>query len=169
MALRNTEEAKELAKALHLLAATIVPCKRCGGLADVREASVCTICADTKRDATLLAVVARVPDMLAFEKSGAWRGRYFVLGQLVSPIEGTRIEDLPHASRRETIDDGVAEVLLALPSSVSGDTTGMFLARELRESGVKISMIARGVSYGGDLEFADAMTLARAVQGRVAP
>jgi recombination protein RecR len=144
------------------------PCERCGNVAEVRDAhSVCDVCLDTKRDTKVLCVVARVHDLLAIERAGAMRGRYFVLGRLLSPLEGIAPEDLPIGRLAERIrSDGVNEVIVATPPSVDGEATALLLKRELEPLGAIVTRIASGVPHGGDLEFADPITMARALAGR---
>jgi recombination protein RecR len=116
-----------------------------------------------------LCIVARVQDLLAIERSGSMRGRYFVLGRLLSPLEGIDAEDLPLDALRSRIrapESPVSEVLIATPPSVDGEATALFLARELSAAGLSVSRIASGVPHGGDLEFADQVTLGRAIEGR---
>lgn len=158
-----------LAKALEELHERVKPCERCGNLAEVESGAVvlCEVCADNRRDPSLLCVVARVQDLSAIERSGAMRGRYFVLGKLVSPLEGVGPDDLPLDRLRARIaEDGVKEVIVATPPSVDGEATALLLARELAQSGAQISRIASGVPHGSDLEFADQVTLGRAIAGR---
>lgn len=160
-----------LGDALRELHARVRGCARCGNLAEVvpglEEAPICEICADGRRDATVLCVVARVQDLAAIERSGAMRGRYFVLGRLVSPLEGIGPEDLPLERLRARIaEDGVKEVIIATPPSVDGEATSLFLARELASLGLSISRIASGVPHGSELEYADQVTLGRAISGR---
>lgn len=163
--------ATSLAKALDELHERVRPCERCGNLAEVEPghegAITCDICQDNRRDASLLCVVARVQDLSAIERSGAMRGRYFVLGKLVSPLEGVGPDDLPLERLKERIaDDSVKEVIVATPPSVDGEATALLLSRELSGSGASISRIASGVPHGSDLEFADQVTLGRAIAGR---
>jgi recombination protein RecR len=128
---------------------------------------MCRICTDPRRDPSLLCVVARVQDLLAIERSGAMRGRYFVLGRLLSPLDGIGPEELPVEALRARLEaDGVREVILATPPSVDGEATALLLSRELGRVGVGVSRIASGVPHGGDLEFADQITLGRAIDGR---
>lgn len=158
-----------LAKALEELHERVKPCERCGNLAEVEVGApvLCEVCADHRRDPSLLCVVARVQDLSAIERSGAMRGRYFVLGKLVSPLEGVGPDDLPLDRLRARItEDGVKEVIVATPPSVDGEATALLLARELAPSGAQISRIASGVPHGSDLEFADQVTLGRAIAGR---
>lgn len=166
--------AQSLGKALEELHLRVRPCVRCGNLAECEPTQteadappICDVCADTRRDASLLCVVARVQDLAAIERSGAMRGRYFVLGKLVSPLEGVGPDDLPLERLRARIaDDGVKEIIVATPPSVDGEATALLLARELAPLGVTISRIASGVPHGSDLEFADQVTLGRAIAGR---
>jgi recombination protein RecR len=163
------EVAMALGAALSELHAYVKPCARCGNLAEVREGEppTCDVCADPRRDASLLCVVARVQDLSAIERSGAMRGRYFVLGKLVSPLEGVGPEDLPlDALKKRIADDGVREVIVATPPSVDGEATALLLTRELASTGASVSRIASGVPHGSDLEFADQVTLGRAIAGR---
>ena len=120
-----------------------------------------------RRDQSLLCVVARVQDLLAIERSGAMRGRYFVLGRLLSPLDGVGPDELPLVELGRRIQaDAVREVIVATPPSVDGEATALLLARELGKSGIRVSRIASGVPHGGDLEFADQITLGRAIDGR---
>jgi recombination protein RecR len=161
--------ARALGAALTELRDKVRPCERCGHVAQLDDEghARCSICTDRRRDATLVCVVARVQDLLAIERSGAMRGRYFVLGKLLSPLEGIGAEDLPiEALRHRILEDGVSELLVATPPSVDGEATALWLAREFGPSGVKVTRIASGVPHGGDLEFADQVTLGRAIEGR---
>lgn len=145
----------------------IAPCARCGGLAErpAEGEAVCEICTDTKRDAGLLCLVAGVQDLLAMERSGAWRGRYFVLGRLVSPLEGVDVNDLPLDRLQAAVADGVREVVLALPASVEGQATALALRRHL--GSVRVTRLAQGMAHGAVLEYADQMTVREALAGRV--
>lgn len=158
----------DLSSELATLRQRIRPCQNCGNLSEVEDGrAICTICSDTRRDAHLLCIVARVQDLLAIERSGAMRGRYFVLGRLLSPLDGIGPSDLPLAELRARLEsDGTTEVILATPPSVDGEATALLLARDLSERGISFSRIASGVPHGGDLEFADQITLGRAIDGR---
>jgi recombination protein RecR len=160
-----------LAKALEELHERVRPCERCGNLAEVEpgapEPLLCEVCSDPRRDPALLCVVARVQDLSAIERSGAMRGRYFVLGKLVSPLEGVGPDDLPIEKLKQRIrEEGIREVIVATPPSVDGEATALLLSRELATSGAQVSRIASGVPHGSDLEFADQVTLGRAISGR---
>ena len=159
----DPEVAQALGRALVELHQHVRPCERCGNLAEVEVVDapvVCEVCADPRRDPTLLCVVAKVSDLSAIERSGAMRGRYFVLGRLVSPLDGIGPDDLPLERLSARIrEDGVREVIVATPPSVDGEATALLLARELEALGVTLSRIASGVPHGSELEFADQVTL----------
>lgn len=160
--------ASDLGTELSTLTAKVRPCERCGNLAEVRPEGpvVCTVCRDSRRDQSLLCVVAKVQDVIAIERSGAMRGRYFVLGRLLSPLDGVGPAELPlGALQRRVEEDGVKEVILATPPSVDGEATALLLARELGQR-VRVTRIASGVPHGGDLEYSDQITLGRAITGR---
>ena len=144
------------------------PCQRCGNVAELAgQSALCTVCTDSKRDEKVLCVVARVHDLMAIERAGTMRGRYFVLGRLLSPLEGIGPDDLPIARLIDRIrEDGVAEVIVATPPSVDGEATALWLKRELGPLGIAVTRIASGVPHGGDLEFADPITMGRALAGR---
>ena len=160
--------ARSLGAELTVLRDEVGPCERCGNVAEIREGqALCDVCTDGKRDAKVLCVVARVHDLMAIERAGSMRGRYFVLGKLLSPLEGIGPEDLPLGRLIERIrGDGVTEVIVATPPSVDGEATGLLLKRELAPLGVTVTRIASGVPHGGDLEFADPITMGRALAGR---
>jgi recombination protein RecR len=160
--------AGELGRELSELSEHVRACERCGNLADVvDEHAVCVICRDRRRDPRLLCIVHRIQDLLAIERSGAMRGRYFVLGRLLSPLDGIGPDQLPLSRLFERIaEDAVTEVIVATPPSVDGEATALFLARELAAQALRVTRIASGVPHGGDLEFADQVTLGRAIDGR---
>jgi recombination protein RecR len=159
---------RDLGSGLATLRDELGPCERCGNVAEIHEGhAVCDVCADGKRDAHVLCVVARVHDLMAIERAGAMRGRYFVLGRLLSPLEGIGPDDLPMAKLMDRIrTDGVTEVIVATPPSVDGEATALLLKREVAPLGVTLTRIASGVPHGGDLEFADPITMGRALAGR---
>jgi recombination protein RecR len=166
----DTRVAQDLAAELATLHDELAPCHRCGNIAEVTipgTLAVCEICGDHKRDSSILCVVSRVHDLMAIERSGSMRGRYFVMGKLLSPLDGVGPEDLPLARLQARIrDDVVSEVIVATPPSVDGEATALLLRRELAALGVKMTRIASGVPHGGDLEFADPITMGRAMSGR---
>jgi recombination protein RecR len=160
--------ARDLGGELATLRDELGPCGDCGNIAELVEGrAVCDICADAKRDRKLLCVVARVHDLMAIERTGSMRGRYFVLGRLLSPLEGIGPEDLPIGRLADRIrSDAVTEVIVATPPSVDGEATALLLKRELAPLGPTMTRIASGVPHGGDLEFADPITMGRALAGR---
>jgi recombination protein RecR len=171
MHLLTTDEsvARDLGEELLSLHEHVRPCERCGHLADRRDdgSALCAVCSDPQRDATVLCVVAKVQDLLAIERSGAMRGRYFVLGKVLSPLEGVVASDIPvDRLRRRIVEDGVREVIVATPPSVDGEATALFLAQELADLEVVLTRLASGVPHGGDLEYADQITIGRAIDGR---
>lgn len=167
---QETDLPRRLAEELVSLSTHLGPCERCGHIAEIGapgDPVWCTICLDNKRDPRLLCVVARVQDLLAIERSAAMRGRYFVLGRLLSPLEGIGPEDLPLETLKRRLDEGeITELVVATPPSVDGEATALLLAREFAGRSIRISRIASGVPHGGDLEFADQITLGRAIEGR---
>lgn len=161
--------AAELGRELIELKTHLTRCSRCGHLAESIPGTdaLCSICDDPRRDASLLCVVSRVQDLLAVERSMAMRGRYFILGRLLSPLDGVGPDAIPVERLKGVIlDQGVVEVIIATPPSVEGEATALYLARELDQFDVRISRIASGVPHGSDLEFADQITLGRAIAGR---
>jgi recombination protein RecR len=165
----DTGLSHQLGKVLSDLDERIRPCDNCRNIAEVRddESAVCSICSDPRREASLLCIVGRIPDLLAIEASGAMRGRYFVLGRLLSPLDGVGPDELPLAQLRAQLAlQNVTEVILATPPSIDGEATALLLAQELSQQGIAISRIASGVPHGGELEFADRITLGRAIGGR---
>jgi recombination protein RecR len=162
--------AQDLGGEIARLHDTMRPCVRCGNIAELEtpdEEPVCAICRDSKRDDHLLCVVARVHDLRAIERAGAMRGRYFVLGKLLSPLEGVGPDELPITKLKTRIErEGITEVIVATPPSVDGEATALLLKRELAPLGVSMTRIASGVPHGGDLEFADPITMGRALAGR---
>ena len=159
-----TEISTTLADALLRARRTIQFCRDCGGLT---EKQPCVICDDHRRDRTLLCVVERPVDILAIEKSGTFRGQFHVLGGKLSPLNGVGPEDLRIAQLAKRIpQQGVKEIILALPSDVEGDATCHYLAKILATTDVRVSRIAQGLPAGSGLEYADELTLSRALEGR---
>lgn len=165
----DSELAQCMGNELLALRTRLGTCELCGYVAELPESGPvrCGICCDPKRDSSLLCVVARLQDLIAIERSGAMKGRYFVLGRLLSPLDGIGPEALPVERLLKLIESQqVTEVILATPPSVEGEATALFISGELTRSGVTVSRIASGVPHGGDLEFADQITLGRAIWGR---
>jgi recombination protein RecR len=158
------ERVRVLSEALMFARERIVACERCGGLT---ECQPCRICSDGRRDAGLLCVVERPTDILSFEKSGAFRGRYHVLGGKLSPLDGVGPEDLRIRELEARMSEGpVREVVVALSGDVEGEATANYLTEILRGRNCRLTRIAQGLPAGGGLEYADDLTLMRAMQGR---
>ena len=139
-------------------------CGRCGNL---DTADPCAICADSRRDSTRLCVVEDVADLWAIERSGAFAGRYHVLGGTLSALEGTGPEELRiEALVARVAAEGVKEAILALPATVEGQTTAHYLADRLGQSGVEVTRLAQGVPMGGELDYLDEGTLTAALAAR---
>lgn len=144
----------------------------CGVCCDLTERDPCAVCADARRDAGLVCVVAQPQDVVAVERTGGYRGRYHVLHGLLSPLDGIGPDDLRVAELVRRCADGVGggqtvtEVILATSSTVEGEATAVYLSKLLRPLGVRTSRIATGVPIGGELEYADQLTLVRAIDGR---
>ncbi len=139
----------------------------CSVCFNIGVAPRCPICADATRDATVICVVEDARDIVAVERTREFRGRYHVLGGALNPIEGVGPEQLRLRELLARIDaEGVHEVILCTNPNLEGDTTAMYLARLLQPLGVKVTRIASGLPVGGDLEYADELTLGRALEGR---
>jgi recombination protein RecR len=153
-----------LADALSAAAQRVKTCSTCGSL-DTQDP--CAICSDPSRDGTLLCVVEEVGSVWAMERASAFRGRYHVLGGLLSALDGVGPEALRvGALVSRATEEGVGEVILALPATVDGQTTAHYLADSLAKAGVAITMLARGVPVGGELDWLDDGTIAQAMRAR---
>ena len=153
-----------LGKAIAEAAATVSLCPVCG---NVDTQSPCTICRDSSRDASLLVVVEEVGDLWALERAGATKGRYHVLGGVLSPLDGIGPDDLNIASLAGRVrEGGVKEVILAMNATVEGQTTAHYITDTLAGSGAKITRLAHGVPVGGELDYLDDGTLAAAMKSR---
>ncbi len=159
------ETATRLAEAIRSVRERVIACGVCGTLTDEDP---CAICRDPRRDASLLCVVEEAADVTAIERAGRFRGRYHVLGGRLSPLEGIG----PEALRLDRLVDrvangaGVREVIIATNPSMEGEVTATFLQQVLRPTGVRVTRIARGLPVGGDLEYADGVTIAQALLAR---
>ena len=139
-------------------------CATCGALT---EQSPCPICNDTRREGSLICLVERAVDILSIEKSGTFRGKFHVLGGKISPLDGVEPEDLRIADLEQRLArEPIREVVIALGTDVEGDATSYYLAKRLARPGLKISRIAYGLPAGSGLEYADELTLSRALEGR---
>jgi recombination protein RecR len=141
----------------------------CSVCMNITEADPCALCADARRDAAMICVVAGPSDVVAIDRGGHFRGRYHVLHGLLSPLEGIGPDDLRIADLVRRLDagaGGVEEIIIATSASVEGEATAMYLARLLKPLGVRVSRIASGIPVGGELEYSDQATIARALNGR---
>ena len=159
------EAAERLAQAIRRVRAQVVACGACGNLSDEDP---CAICRDPRRDATLLCVVEEAKDVAAIERAGRYRGRYHVLGGRVSPLDGVGPDALRIVPLVERVRNGsgVREVIVATNPSMEGEVTATYLQQVLRPTGVRVTRIARGLPVGGDLEYADGVTIAQALDAR---
>ena len=155
---------KQLAEAILSARDRVRSCEVCGALT---EKSPCALCQDSRRDASLVCIVERPVDIISLEKSGTFRGQYHVLGGKLSPINGVEPEDLRIGELERRLADGrIKEIVMALGTDVEGDATGYYLAKRLAREGLRITRIAHGLPAGTGLEFADELTLSRALEGR---
>ncbi|MCP9236387.1 recombination mediator RecR [Lewinella sp. JB7] len=161
---RPTEDSVQLARAIARMRENIQHCITCGNLSDQ---NVCSICRDQRRDKSTICVVESIRDVMAIEETQQYRGVYHVLGGVISPIEGIGPADLnidtlvQRAAAQE-----VQEVIMAISPTIEGDTTIFYINKQLTEADVQVSSIARGVSFGGELEYADEVTLGRSIVAR---
>lgn len=158
------QDALALASAIGEAKERVRFCDLCHNLS---EAERCTICADPRRDGTIVCVVEEPRDIVAVEKTAGFNGRYHVLGGAINPMEGIGPDQLKVRELLDRLDaEGVAEIILCTNPNLEGDTTAMYLARLLTPLGVRVTRIASGLPVGGDLEYADELTLGRALEGR---
>ena len=162
---REPEYAERLGTALQALRRDVKYCRTCHNICDT---DLCDICADTSRDRSTVCVVENVKDVMTVENTAQFRGLYHVLGAIISPIDGIGPADLEIESLVKRVAEGeVREVVLALSTTMEGDTTNFFIYRKLSAYPVRVTVIARGVSIGDELEYADEVTLGRSILNRV--
>ena len=160
----SVEDTSRLTVAIDEMKAKVRFCDRCFNLA---EGDLCVVCTDDRRDASVLCVVEDPRDIVAVERTGEFRGRYHVLGGAISPIEGIGPDQLRVRELLVRLEpEGVEEVILATNPNIEGEATAMYLARLLAPLGMDVTRIASGLPVGGDLEYADELTLGRALEGR---
>jgi len=161
---RPVEEVRELADSLLGVKSNIVHCSRCFNVTDIDP---CRICADPARDSRLLCIVEEPNDLLAMERTGEFHGRYHVLLGALSPLDGIGPEDLKLRELFQRLDrEPAEEIILATNPNVEGEATAIYLAKLLKPFGARLTRIARGLPVGGDLEYADQVTLSKALEGR---
>ena len=158
-----------LALAITRMRTEIRYCKTCHNISDNEE---CSICSSHRRDTSIICVVEDIRDVLAIENTNQFQGKYHVLGGVISPIQGIgpdeiKIETLIYRVEQASSDSPVREIILALSATMEGDTTAFYLAKRLKEKGVKVSTISRGIPVGGELEFTDEVTLGRSIMTRI--
>lgn len=158
------ERSLRLAKALEVLAERVHPCPRCHNLT---EQDLCAICSDPRRDASVICAVEEASDIGAIERSAEYRGAYHVLGGRLSPLDGVTASDLAIEDLVRRVEEGgVREVILATNPSIEGEATALYVQQALASTRVRVTRIARGLPVGGDLEYADGVTIAQALVAR---
>ena len=158
----DIEDIKNLSEAITNIKKNIIFCDCCGIMT---ENTICEICTDSDREDSVICVVEEPQDIYAFEKTNSFKGRYHVLGGVLSPLDGVGPDDLNLKSLYARVEHGM-EIILATNPSIEGDTTSLYLAKMLENLGAKVTRLARGLPVGSDLEYMDELTLARAMAGR---
>ncbi|MDB9883027.1 recombination mediator RecR [Bacteroidia bacterium] len=161
---KSESETVELSQALINLRTEIKFCQQCFNLSD---GELCNVCASPSKDATLVCVVKDFQDVIAIENTGQYNGHFHVLGGLISPVDGIGPSDIKIPELLNRVSKGeITEAILALSSTLEGDTTEFYIAKKLREMNIKVSTLSKGIAVGGELEYADEMTLARSIRNR---
>ena len=161
---QDTEDVDNLANAICSLCHEVKYCRVCHNISDT---DVCPICSNQRRDRSTICVVENIRDVMAVEATQQYHGLYHVLGGIISPMDGIGPSDIEIDSLVERVNSGgIKEVILALSSTMEGDTTNFYIFRKLANSGVKLSIIARGISVGDELEYTDEVTLGRSILNR---
>jgi recombination protein RecR len=158
-------EVEKFSNSLLILKRDIRYCNECHNISDHE---ICEICSSVKRDKSLICVVEDTRDVMAIENTGQYQGGYHVMGGLISPMDGIGPSDLNIESLVKRVNEGgIKEVILALSATMEGDTTIFYLYKKLKDAGISISTIARGIAFGGELEYVDEITLGRSIATRV--
>ena len=161
---QSTEDVDSFADAVIRVKHDVKYCKVCHNISDNE---VCSICSDPRRDGSVVCVVENIQDVMAIENTQQFHGLYHVLGGIISPMDGIGPHDLEIESLVERVQEGtVKEIILAFASTMEGDTTNFYISRKLKDTGVKLSVIARGISVGDELEYTDEVTLGRSILNR---
>lgn len=162
----SVDEVETFTQALHRLRNDVKYCRVCHNISDT---DVCNLCTSPRRDTSTVCVVENVQDVMAIENTQQYNGLYHVLGGIISPMEGVGPGDIEIDSLEQRVKDGgIKEVILALSSTMEGDTTNFYISRKLSPHGVKLSVIARGISVGDEIEYTDEVTLGRSILNRTA-
>lgn len=162
---RDENEAVSLGQAIIDMRKNINYCRRCH---NISEEEICPICNDSRRDASVVCVVENVKDVITIESTRQHSGLYHVLGGLISPLDGVSPADLEIDSLvKRVTDENLSEVILALSPTIEGDTTNFYIYRKLSDLPVRVTMLARGLSIGNELEYTDELTLGKSIQNRV--
>jgi recombination protein RecR len=162
---KDKESTEALAEAISALKTDLKFCQRCGNVADH---DLCEICLSVNRNKQMLCVVREFQDVNTIEQTGQYHGVYHVLGGLISPLDGIGPDDLDLEKLfARVVEEGIQEIILGLSATMEGDTTSFYISKKLADSGVNITVMSRGISVGGELEYADRMTLGRSIQNRV--
>jgi recombination protein RecR len=163
--MRDKESVQSFCAAISGMRNNILFCKKCHNLSD---ADLCSVCASHHREQSLVCVVESIKDAMAIENTQQYNGTYHILGGIISPIEGIGPNDLNIQSLVQRVESReVKEIVMALSPSIEGDTTIFYISKLLKDADVKISTIARGVSFGGELEYTDELTLGRSIVSRI--
>lgn len=161
---QDMEDVEKFTDAILQLRKEVLHCRVCHNISDTE---ICPICSNPHRDSSLICVVENIQDVMAVERTGQFFGLYHVLGGIISPMDGVGPSDLEIESLVERVKSGgVNEVIFALASTMEGDTTNFYISRKLQPYGVKLSVIARGISVGDELEYTDEVTLGRSILNR---
>lgn len=161
---KNPDEVKKFGESIIKLREEIHYCRNCHNISD---SEICSICSDEKRDKSIICVVENIQDVMAIENTGQYRGHYHVLGGIISPVDGIGPSDLRIDSLEEKVKNGgINEIILALSTTMEGDTTNFYIYRRLNKYNVYMTTLARGVAIGDELEYTDEITLGRAINNR---
>ncbi|MCF8307582.1 MAG: recombination mediator RecR [Bacteroidales bacterium] len=161
---QDEKDIEVLGRSLIDMRSNITYCRKCHNISD---SELCNICSDHKRDHTTVCIVEDVRDVMAIENTSQYNGLYHVLGGIISPMEGIGPEELTIEKLIQRVrEEDIRELIMALPTTIEGDTTNFYIYKQIKDTDVKVSTIAKGVSFGNDLEYADEVTLGRSIVNR---